>query len=241
MTVFWGTHVCHPPWSLRVLSLIHSVMRLYVAGTLAPLGSSLTHLLLPTFTHWEWPLFPDNLLASPLRLLGMDLLAVHIWLSSLLWSIVIIFPYQWGSDGTTYMPLISFSLWRSPPMRSKVIQDLNLNRVDLQFSFASSVSLHFLLGILSSSIVLHPAVSLNHCSLQVDKVFPPQISILSSLQQGVSSQSPFSNTGWVEVSPSPRQMCQGGTCADVRHGGLLAFRQQHLVLYWWPLRGWGKR
>ena len=117
--------------------------------------------------------FPDNLLASPLRLLGMDLLAVHIWLSSLLWSMVIIFPYQWGSDGTTCMPLISFSRWRSPPMGSKVIQDLNLKRVDLQFSFASSVSLHFLLGILSSSIVLHPAVSLNHCSLQVDKVFPP--------------------------------------------------------------------
>lgn len=47
-----------------------------------------------------------------------------------------------------------------------------LKRVDFQFSFASSASLHFLLGILSSSIMLHPAVSLNHCSLQVDKVIP---------------------------------------------------------------------
>ena len=68
--------------------------------------------------------FPDNLLASPVHLLGMELIAVCIWLSSLLWSMVLIFPYKWGAEGTTCMPLISFSLWRSPPMRSKVIQDL---------------------------------------------------------------------------------------------------------------------
>lgn len=80
-----------------------------------------------------------------------------------------------------------------------------LKRVDFQFSFASSASLHFLLGVLSSSIVLHPAVSLNRCSLQVDKVFPtPDFhSLLSSagsvftisfLKHRISWSKPLSQT-----------------------------------------------
>lgn len=52
--------------------------------------------------------------------------------------------------------------------------------------------------------------------------------------------SSFSNTGWIEISLSPRQMCRERTHAGVHHGSLLAFNWQHLHLYSRGLRSWRK-
>lgn len=212
-------------------------MWLWYTGTTGEL--SLTSSSPPSPTKSEQ--FQITSLVSPFHLLGMELLAVCIWLSSLLWSMVLIFPINEVQMAPLVCLLISFSLWRSPPMGSKVTQDL-LKKSWFQFSFASSVSFHFSLGILSSSIVasalqFHWIIVL----YKLTRWSQPQIFILLSsagsvftisfLKHRMSWSKPLSQT-----NVPRRNLC---SCTAWR----LCWHSTSSI--WsctlWPLRGWGSR
>lgn len=107
--------------------------------------------------------FPGEL-GSPLCPLWVELLAVCIWLFSLLWNILLLFPYK---NEALVAPLVG--LWLClllRPPRSKNVQDLFEKSWFLVFFCLLSLpSFSF-----RNSVKLCPAVSLNHCSLKVDCV-----------------------------------------------------------------------
>lgn len=102
-------------------------------------------------------------------------------------------------------------------------------RVGFWFSSVYYLSLHFLLGILSNSTLPFQWIS----ALYKLTVFPsPDFQSLLSSAVNLFTVSSCSNIGRIEVNPSPRQTCRGGTCTDVyTSGSLLAFSWQLPQLY----------
>lgn len=121
-----------------------------------------------------------------------------------------IFPCKrWGSDGPTGMPLVSFLLLRPPTVKSKMFQDL-FESWFLVFFY--SFSLYFLLGILLNSI----SQFLGIVALYKLTVSNIRFSVSPLSAVNLFTISIFSNTGWIEVNPSPWQTCLGGTCEGGR-------------------------
>lgn len=200
-----------------------------VVNAPVPTGESFT-LLLPTFIPWVWT-FPASLSGSPLCLVQMELPAMCIRLSSLLWNMVLILPHppkKWGSHGPTCMPLVSSFLLKTFTNGIKNGSRPVWKEIGFCFSSVYSLFLHFLSRILSNSILRFYWIT----ALYKLTVFPtPDFHSLFFSAVNLSTVSSFSNTGRIEVNPSVRQTGWGGSCADVRHGSSLAFSQQLLYVY----------